>query len=129
MRRFQKVTIRNHDTRIHGSRWSRKNTEKDGTYFRVERVPKELMYTDFVYGEGIPNSEVAFDAKSVARFDALEPMDPKLWNQELMRREEWFKHWAQATHQLAGPNHTRRTGRADRLARARFQAYGGRTGY
>ena len=98
MRRFQKTTLRNHDTRIHGSR---KNTEKDGTYFRVERVPKELMYTDFVYGEGIPipNSEVAFDvAKSVARFDALEPMDPKLWTQELMRREEWFKHWIQTRH-------------------------------
>jgi hypothetical protein len=116
MRRFRKTTIR----------------DKRETYFRVERVPKELMYMDFVYPEEIqrhvPNSEVAFDAAK--RFDALEPLDPKLWNQELMRRDEWFKHWTQfnleqggaTTHRLA-----RHTGRAGRLARARFQAYGGRT--
>ena len=122
MRRFQKTTLRNHDTRIHGSR---KNTEKDGTYFRVERVPKELMYTDFVYPEDVEMLEA--DRGSPERFDALEPMDPKLWNEELMRREEWFKHWIQASHRSSGTNHTRRTGRAGRLARARSQAYGGRT--
>ena len=91
-------------------------------------LPKELMYTDFVFPEDVashvPNSEVLFDA---ARFDALEPMDPKLWNQELMRREEWFKHWTKATHRSSGTNRTRRTGRSGRLARARSQAYGDRT--
>ena len=115
MRRFRKVTIRNNDRRE--------------TFFRSERVPMELMYTDFVYGPRpmIPNSEVTFDAAK--RFDALEPLDPKLWNQELMRRDEWFKNWfnpnkAPTTHRLRLPRHT---GRADRLARARFQAYGDRT--
>jgi hypothetical protein len=78
----------------------RHNNGKRETFFRSETVPKELMYTDFVYPEDVEkrrvaNSEVAFDAVAGARrFDALEPMDPKLWNQELMRRDEWFKHWS-----------------------------------
>ena len=82
-------------------RWDRPGRphykHKRETYFQSERVPKELVYTDFVYPEDlIPNSEVAFDAaKSAKRFDALEPLDPELWNEEVMRREEWWlKHLA-----------------------------------
>ena len=72
---MKKVSIRDR-MRNHGPH----NNAKRETFFRVERVPKELMYTDFVYGEDIPipNSEVAFDAASVVRFDALDPMNAPL---------------------------------------------------
>ena len=67
-----------------------KPTYAAGRWFRCEEVPEELMYDDFIYPEDI---EMECFESDPTNFDSLPPIDEKLWQEELARRERWFRSW------------------------------------
>ena len=91
-----------------------------GRWWASEEVPAELMYDEFIYPEDI---EMECFESDPTDFDNLEPMDPKLWQEELMRREEWFKHWHKPDTRTSKIS-KRSSPRDLREQRARQQAYG-----
>ena len=91
-----------------------------GRWWASEEVPAELMYDEFVYPEDI---EMECYESDPTDFDNLEPMDSKLWQEELMRREEWFKHWHKQDRRTSKIT-KRHSPRDLRERRAREQAYG-----
>jgi len=94
-----------------------------GRWWASEEVPAELMYDEFIYPEDI---EMECFESDPTNFDGLEPMDPKLWQEELMRREEWFKHWHKPVPKEPTRFRKNQPGseRTMRERRAREQAYG-----
>ena len=91
-----------------------------GRWWASEEVPAELMYDEFIYPEDV---EMECYESDPMEFDSLEPVDPKLWQEELMRREEWFKHWHKPDKRTSKV--TRRHSPRDlRERRARQRAYG-----
>ena len=67
-----------------------KPTYPAGRWFRCEEVPEELMYDEFIYPEDI---EMECFESDPTNFDSLPTIDEKLWQEELDRREKWFKSW------------------------------------
>ena len=67
-----------------------RSTYPTGRWFRTEEVPDELMYDEFIYPEDIEME--CFESDPI-KFDSLPPMDEKLWQEELDRRERWFRSW------------------------------------
>ena len=65
-------------------------TYAPGRWFRCEEVPEELMYDEFIYPEDIEME--CFEADPI-KFDSLPRMSEKDWQEELARRERWFKSW------------------------------------
>ena len=98
----------------------RKTYGAAGRWWASEEMPAEIMYNEFIYPEDV---EMECYESDPTVFDGLEPMDPKLWSEELMRREEWFKNWHKPDPRTSKIT-KRHSPRDLRERRARQQAYG-----